>query len=225
MKKLPILVALLGTMVFCASCAKQEEESKMISADNVRLSGQHKSLLSLSSDSVKIMLVCTDEKDGEWDVRVRFSMKNNQNWEEVPGREPKVAPKKDYSYFEPEMGNFEVTLLDANDNELDKELSINYDAIKSILTSPRGEEEDILAQDRWSFGDKSYKTQKAIYDKVANISLSKLELHEVFVSAPAKSSRSIYDDYEDALDKVVDAYDDALNEAINAYGKALDDIW
>ncbi|MCQ2342387.1 MAG: hypothetical protein MJZ75_02680 [Paludibacteraceae bacterium] len=223
MKKLPILVALLGTMIFCASCAKHEEETKMISADDVRLSGQHKSLLSISSDSVKIMLVCTDEEDCKWDVRVRFSMESNQDWEDVPGREPKVAPKSDYSYFEPSMGNFEVTLLDANGNELDKEFSINYDAIKSILTSPEGTEEDILAQDRWSsLGDKSYNAQKAIYDKVANISISKLELDEIHVSAPSKSSNSsIYDDYEDALDDAVDAYEKALNAATSA----LDDIF
>lgn len=223
MKKLPILVALLGTMIFCASCTKHEEESKMISADDVRLSGQHKSLLSLSSDSVKIMLVCTDEKDDKWDVRVRFSMESNQDWEEVPGREPKVAPQGDYSYFEPGMGNFTVSLLDANDNELDKELSINYDAIRSILTSSDGDEEDILAQDRWSsLGDKSYKAQKAIYDKAVNISISKMELNEVHVSAPSTSSgNSIYDAYEDALDDAVDAYEKALDAATSA----LEDIW
>lgn len=202
---------LLGAVALClaiglTSCGgeKQEEMTKMIPADAVTLSGKHKKLLTIPADSIKIMLVRIG--DSRWDVRALIPMQNTTEWSEVPGTNPSKS-----KYFEPRMGNLTVRFLDANESEIDAEVAPDYDVVGSILSSDEIVTEKVLVKDRWeSLGDKSYAARRAIFDKVAGISITNMDLSEV---TTAKESSS----------KVLDAYDDAINNAVDAYEKALDE--
>lgn len=202
---------LLGAVALClaiglTSCGgeKQEEMTKMIPADAVTLSGKHKKLLTIPADSIKIMLVRIG--DSRWDVRALIPMQNTTEWSKVPGTNPSKS-----KYFEPRMGNLMVHFLDANESEIDAEVAPDYDVVGSILSSDEIVTEKVLVKDRWeSLGDKSYAARRAIFDKVAGISITNMDLSEV---TTAKESSS----------KVLDAYDDAINNAVDAYGKALDE--
>lgn len=202
---------LLGAVALClaiglTSCGgeKQEEMTKMIPADAVTLSGKHKKLLTIPADSIKIMLVRIG--DSRWDVRALIPMQNTTEWSEVPGTNPSKS-----KYFEPRMGNLMVRFLDANESEIDAEVAPDYDVVGSILSSDEIVTEKVLVKDRWeSLGDKSYAARRAIFDKVAGISITNMDLSEV---TTAKESSS----------KVLDAYDDAINNAVDAYEKALDE--
>lgn len=72
-------------------------------------------------------------------------------------------------------------------------------------------------------GDKSYKAKRALFDKVAGISISNMELHEEKPAkkSSGKSGSTLSDIYEDALNEVADAYEDAINEAVNDYEDAV----
>lgn len=215
-----LIILILGMGLF--SCSKKQEMTKMISADQVTLSGSHKQLLKIASDSVKIMLVCTDKKDDTWEVRALIPMTNTKSWSKVPDNNPRAA-----SYYKPSMGNLEVDYLDANESSLNIELKPNWDVVASILASDEQIEEKVLITDEWeNLGDKSYKTKKDIFDRVAGIALSKMELTKVYTtSSSSSSSKSIYDDvidtYNSAVQEAVDAYEEALEDAIDAY----ESIW
>ena len=221
MKKIKFLAVALCAMLVFVSCGSKQEEFKMLPTENIKMSGMHKDMLEIESDSVKIMLVCVDEDNNKWDVRVILPITNTDIWNEIP---KKVLKGDDFEY-KAEMGNFTVKYLDANGSELDHDLSPEYSVIESVLVANDYTTEDLLVKDRWSsLGDKSYKNMKKIYDKVTNISISQMELSKVYKakssssSSSKKSSSSSYD--SDDFDKAVDAYEKALDN----YEKTLDAI-
>lgn len=212
------------------SCGeKQEELTKMIPADAVTFSGKHKNLLTIPADvdSVKIMLVCADAENHRWDVRAVIPVQNTKAWSQIPGTDTRKS-----SYFEPRMGNLNVTYLDANESEIGDDLSMDGSVIESVLSSDDIITEKASVKDTWEYsGDKSYKAKRALFDKVAGISISNMELHEEKPAkkSSGKSSSTLSDVYEDALNEVADAYEDAINEAVNDYedavNGALEDIF
>lgn len=212
---------LLGAVALClavglTSCGgeKQEEMTKMIPADAVTLSGKHKKLLTIPADSVKVMLVRVS--DSKWEVRAVIPMQNTTEWSQVPGTNPSKS-----KYFEPRMGNLTVNFVDANESEIDMELSPDYDVVASILSSDETVTEKVLIkEDSWSSrGDKSYAGRRAMFDKVAGISITNMDLSEV---TTAKESRStIQDAYDAAIDDAVDAYEKAIDNAVDAYRDVL----
>lgn len=226
---------ILGAVALClavglTSCGeKQEELTKMIPADAVTFSGKHKNLLTIPADvdSVKIMLVCADAENHRWDVRAVIPVQNTKAWSQIPGTDTRKS-----SYFEPRMGNLNVTYLDANESEIGDDLSMDGSVIESVLSSDDIITEKASVKDTWEYsGDKSYKAKRALFDKVAGISISNMELHEEKPAkkSSGKSSSTLSDIYEDALNEVADAYEDAVNEAVNDYedavNGALEDIF
>ncbi len=220
---------ILGAVALClavglTSCGeKQEELTKMISADAVTFSGKHKNLLTIPADvdSVKIMLVCADAENHRWDVRAVIPVQNTKAWSRIPGTDTRKS-----TYFEPRMGNLNVTYLDANESEIGDDLSMDGSVIESVLSSDDIITEKASVKDAWEYsGDKSYKAKRALFDKVAGISLSNMELNEVKPAekSSGKSSSSLSDIYEDALNEVADAYEDALNEAVGDYEDAVNE--
>lgn len=223
---------ILGAVALClavglTSCGeKQEELTKMIPADAVTFSGKHKNLLTIPADvdSVKIMLVCADAENHRWDVRAVIPVQNTKAWSQIPGTDTRKS-----SYFEPRMGNLNVTYLDANESEIGDDLSMDGSVIESVLSSDDIITEKASVKDMWEYsGDKSYKAKRALFDKVAGISISNMELNEIKKSS-SKSSSNLSDVYEDALNEVADAYEDAVNEAMDNYedavNGALEDIF
>lgn len=215
---------ILGAVALClavglTSCGeKQEELTKMIPADAVTFSGKHKNLLTIPTDvdSVKIMLVCADAENHRWDVRAVIPVQNTKAWSQIPGTDTRKS-----SYFEPRMGNLKVTYVDANESEIGDALSMDGDVIESVLSSDDIIMEKASVKDMWEYsGDKSYKAKRALFDKVAGISISNMELNEIRKSS-SKSSSNLSDVYEDALNEVADAYEDAVNEAVNDYEDAV----
>lgn len=205
-------------MASCGEKEKQVEMTKMIPADAVTFSGKHKNLLTIPADvdSVKIMLVCADEKNHKWDVRALIPLQNTTPWNKVPGTD-----KRKSSWFEPRMGNFDVEYVDANESELDEDVSFDSDILESLLASNDIITEKALVKDEYEYsGDKSYKAKRALFDKVAGISISRLELYEEESPKASKKSSgsSLSDIYEDAINEMSDAYEDALNEALGAIG-------
>lgn len=218
---------ILGVVALClavglTSCGeKQEELTKMIPADAVTFSGKHKNLLTIPADvdSVKIMLVCADAENHRWDVRAVIPVQNTKAWSQIPGTDTRKS-----SYFEPRMGNLNVTYLDANESEIGDDLSMDGSVIESVLSSDDIITEKASVKDTWEYsGDKSYKAKRALFDKVAGISISNMELHEEKPAkkSSGKSSSTLSDIYEDALNEVADAYEDAINEAVNDYEDAV----
>ena len=218
---------ILGAVALClavglTSCGeKQEELTKMIPADAVTFSGKHKNLLTIPADvdSVKIMLVCADAENHRWDVRAVIPVQNTKAWSQIPGTDTRKS-----SYFEPRMGNLNVTYLDANESEIGDDLSMDGSVIESVLSSDDIITEKASVKDTWEYsGDKSYKAKRALFDKVAGISISNMELHEEKPAkkSSGKSSSTLSDIYEDALNEVADAYEDAVNEAVNDYEDAV----
>lgn len=223
MKKFSYFLFAVLAIFMLASCSFEtpQEEIKMISSEGIKFSGKHKDMVKIEADSVKIMLVCVDNERNKWDVRAILPITNTKIWTEIP----KKTLKGDDFEYEASMGNFSVAYLDENGSELDHDISPNYSVIESILSAEALTVEDLLIQDRWSsLGDKSYKNMKKIYDKVANISISQMELSKVYKakssssSSSKKSSSSSYD--SDDFDKAVDAYEKALDN----YEKTLDAI-
>ena len=218
---------ILGAVALClavglTSCGeKQEELTKMIPADAVTFSGKHKNLLTIPTDvdSVKIMLVCADAENHRWDVRAVIPVQNTKAWSQIPGTDTRKS-----SYFEPRMGNLNVTYLDANESEIGDDLSMDGSVIESVLSSDDIITEKASVKDTWEYsGDKSYKAKRALFDKVAGISISNMELHEEKPAkkSSGKSGSTLSDIYEDALNEVADAYEDAINEAVNDYEDAV----
>lgn len=221
MKKINALVIALLAVFMLASCGSKQEETKMISSNEIKMSGKHKNMVTIASDSIKIMLVCVDEEDNQWDVRAILPIGNTKIWTEIPSKEL----KGDGFEYDPSFGNFTVSYLDANGSELDHDISPNYSVLKSIISSDALTSEDVLIQDRWSsLGDKSYKAMKAIYDKVANVSITQIELSKVYKveesssKSSSKKSSSSYDYDSDDFDKAVEQ----AEKAIETYEKTLE---
>ena len=211
---------ILGAVALClavglTSCGeKQEELTKMIPADAVTFSGKHKNLLTIPTDvdSVKIMLVCADAENHRWDVRAVIPVQNTKAWSQIPGTDTRKS-----SYFEPRMGNLNVTYLDANESEIGDDLSMDGSVIESVLSSDDIITEKASVKDTWEYsGDKSYKAKRALFDKVAGISISNMELHEEKPAkkSSGKSGSTLSDIYEDALNEAVNDYEDAVNGAL-----------
>ena len=89
MKKIIALVIALLDVFMLASCGSKQEETKMISSNEIKMSGKHKNMVTIASDSIKFMLVCVDEEDNKWDVRAILPIGNTKIWTEIPSKELK----------------------------------------------------------------------------------------------------------------------------------------
>lgn len=205
MKKIKLLAILAPLMVALLSCSeKGTEETKMISSSAIKTSGEHSNLLSVDADSVKIMLVKVS--DDNWEVRAILPLANVRRWKSVPGSDPSAA-----NYYEPTMGNMEVKFLDANGTPLNLNLKVDYDVVRSLLSSNTYKTEDFVITNL-SGGD--YKAKKTLFDKVAGISIKRMDLAEVHTSSgSSNSSSSSSGDSDDDDDDDDDDWDDVEKAA------------
>lgn len=219
MKKFTIimLMAIVGLMAI--SCSKGKEETKMIPADEVSISGGHSNLLEIDADSVKIMLVQISDK--RWDVRAIIPIKNTMPWSNVPDTDESAD-----SYFTPSMGNLHVEFVDVNGSPLSYDLQPDWDIVKNVLSSDEYKTEEMLVQGMWS-GDE-YKDMKTIFDKVAGIKITNADLSRTFtssgsVSVSSSSSSSDDDDWDIDDDKYWEQVEKA-ERALERQERALEKL-
>ena len=127
-----------------------------------------------------------------------------------------------------------INYLDSYDSELDLSIENDYDIAKKLLKS-----EELITEDmpitEYSFGNKSYKYQKAYFDKIDGIKM-KIELswaHSANSSSSSVSSSSssskvkeLLDSYEKFIDDYIELRKKAKSgdmSAINKYSDAYDD--
>lgn len=231
MKKIKLIAIVAAIMVALVSCGqKKAEETKMIPSDAVKKSGEHSNLLSVDADSVKIMLVNT--KGESWEVRALIPLTNEFLWENVPETDPTAD-----EYYTPSMGNLAIEFLDANGTPLENiSIEVDYDVIESLLSSNDYKTEDFVIKEY--FGN-SYKNMKAQFDKVAGISIKKMDLVKSYNSSGSYSSstssdssdNSNYDGDDDdddweEVEKAAKATKSAYKAAKKAYkvAKELDEM-
>ena len=212
------MVAMLSTALLMFSCGpKGEEETKMISSDRVNLVGTHSELLEVL-DSIKVMLVKADADGKEWTIKAIVPIENAKYWKNVPGTNENAK-----EYYIAEMGNACSKFLDANDSEV-LEGNMQYDKLKSILSANTYKEIKLELQAHKSLFSEyrvDYKTAKAAFDKIEGMELSKLDLSKVYKAE--ESGRSIYDDYEDAVNQASKEMHNAINQAQREMEEAMSD--
>jgi len=221
MKKIKFLalMSIIGLVFVSCGSKSGQEESKMISANAVKLSGMHNNLLAVADDSVKIMLVKI--ADDSWSIRALVPIKNTMAWEDVPETDSN-APE----YYIASMGNLEVQYLDENKSPVEFDVKPDWDAVKSVLASSSEKTEEMLIKEEYSWTAGDYKTVKEKYDKIAGIEFSKLELtksHKASSSSSSgssSSSSSSSDDDWDDIEKATKAANEMLKTA-----KALNDLY
>ena len=209
-RTIPILLMGIALFVSCSS-EKGEEQTKMIPSSEFQLTGKHKNLLKVDQDSVEILLICVDEEDGRWAVRVNLPMANTQNW----------SKSKESKKYEPMMGNISVDLLDKNGSEISYYIDLdNGEEIEGLISS----DELTNAIVHVSGSRTDYEKAKAVFDKTANLSISRMELREKEVEhSLSSSSSSVSDDVDDVLEE----YDKALEQSKQAMdaAKAIMDLF
>ena len=105
--KLFLLLSIFGLFLFSCS-PKQQEETKMLPASAVKMSGQHSELLEIAEDSVKVMLVKID--DNKWTLRALIPIDNRECFDGTRS-----------------MGNLDVEFLDANGSPIDFDLQPDWE--------------------------------------------------------------------------------------------------
>ena len=226
MKKLNFIFAtsaiVLVSILLFTSCGgtEKQEESKSIPAAKIKMSGTHKNMLKISTDSIKIMLVCTDKGRDEWDVKTIIPMSNEQVWSEIS---PKSL-KGDGFEYEAKMGNLTASYLDANGLEIDFKLHPTWDVVTSILSSETITTEDVSFGYYLLFSGSTYEKAKEVYDKVTNLSIKNIELNKIYTVSESSSKKSSskksssYDYDSDDFDKAVEQ----AEKALETYEKTLD---
>lgn len=210
------LVVLLLFAVTVTSCQKKTELSKMIPADRVTINGKNANLFEIE-DSVKLMLIPVGVNGDQWEVRAILPLKNTTPWSEIPGSDPGL----DHSIY---GINIYAEYVDKNDSELDLSVQTDYQSGETLLKS-----DEIITGNvpivEYSFGDKSYKKQKAYFEHTDGVLLT-VELswaHKVSSSSGSSSSSSSSSTKKSSLntnwDKLLDDYEKCVNEFVNLMKK------
>ncbi len=221
MKKNFLLIACIIALVLgFSSCGgeKHEEETKMIPASAVTISGEHSDFLEINADSVKIMLVNTDAKEDKWTVRALIPFENTNAWED----EWDDMYKLDQLYPK-------FAFVDANGSEVGRDLSINdnIDKLYTLFKSKtEGKSENILVKVQFENLYSGYEENKNTFDKIAGIDISNmtLEVRHSYKTGSSKSNSSSRSSSDYDLDDAIDAAQKSLEltkEAMDMY-KDLD---
>lgn len=204
--KLFVILSLFGLFLFSCS-SKQQEETKMLPASAVKMSGQHSDLLEIAEDSVKVMLVKIDDK--KWTLRALIPIDNRECFDGTRS-----------------MGNLDVEFLDANGSPIDFDLQPDWDVVESVLSSNQlFKKEDMLAKEAYHHTDK-YDKIKEKFDKIAGIALKEMNLTRGYansVSSYASGGSYSSDDGDDVdvdLDDAVNAAK-AATEVLKATGEVM----
>lgn len=164
MKKILLLFACIATLYACGSSQpKEQEESKMLDPSTLVLKGKHANMF-CAANPYRVSLVKADDA---WQVRAKVTIKNKKSY----------AQLADKDKYECEIsGSVSGNLLSSNDVELSS-LDIPSEDWDMLLAEDVGAQQEI-AMKTYSYKSYSYAEAKEIYDKVAAIQLSGIELEE-----------------------------------------------
>lgn len=163
MKKILLLIACIATLCACGSSQpKEQEESKMLDASTIVLKGKHANMFCVANP-YRVSLVKTDDA---WQVRVKVTIKNKKTYNQLA----------DKNKYECEMSGIYGNLLSSNDVELSS-LNVPSEDWDMLLAEDVNAQQDI-AMKTYNYEHYPYEKAKEIYDKVAAIQLSGIELQE-----------------------------------------------
>ena len=202
---------LLALLSF-ASCNKEKELTKMISADRVELTGDNSNLFEIDADSVMVKLIPVGVNGDEWEVRTILPMSNTTPWSKIPGSDQNQA-----SFI------YGVSLypkyLDGNDSELDLSVEMDSQDLVSLLKSEEFITKEIPIKE-YSYGNKSYKKQKAYFDMIDGIK-AQIELSWAHNSSSSSYGSSTNSNW----DKLLDEYEKCVNECVKLLKKEDNGEW
>lgn len=207
MKKFLLMIACASLMCACggktSSSQQPTDEAKSLDASTLTMRGKHANLFKVSADTYKVMLV--QANDG-WQVRIKVPLSLKTEFKQL----------KDYKKYERELSSVYGNLLNVSEVELE---SLDLDESEwDVLLQEGGETETSITGQTWSYKSYSYADAKSIYDRVAAVELTGIELEE----AEETTSSSIFEDED--LEDVKAATEDMMEileaeaELINALG-------
>ena len=207
MKKFLLMIACASLMCACggktSSSQQPTDEAKSLDASTLTMRGKHANLFKVSADTYKVMLV--QANDG-WQVRIKVPLSLKTEFKQL----------KDYKKYERELSSVYGNLLNVSEVELE---SLDLDESEwDVLLQEGGETETSITGQTWSYKSYSYADAKSIYDRVAAVELTGIELEE----AEETTSSSIFEDED--LEDVKAATEDMMEileaeaELLNALG-------
>ena len=207
MKKFLLMIACASLMCACggktSSSQQPTDEAKSLDASTLTMRGKHANLFKVAADTYKVMLVQTN--DG-WQVRIKVPLSLKTEFKQL----------KDYKKYERELSSVYGNLLNVSEVELE---SLDLDESEwDVLLQEGSETETSITGQTWSYKSYSYADAKSIYDRVAAVELTGIELEE----AEETTSSSIFEDED--LEDVKAATEDMMEileaeaELINALG-------
>lgn len=208
MKKFLLMIACATLMWACggktSSSQQPTDETKSLDASTLTMRGKHANLFKVAADTYKVMLVQTN--DG-WQVRIKVPLTLKTEFKQL----------KDYKKYERELSSVYGNLLNTSEVELE---SLDLDESEwDVLLQESAETETSITGQTWSYKGFSYEYAKSIYDKVAGVELTGIELEE---AEEEEITSSIFEDED--LKEVKKATEDMMEileaeaELINALG-------
>lgn len=208
MKKFLLMIACATLMCACggktSSSQQPTDEAKSLDASTLTMRGKHANLFKVAADTYKVMLVQTN--DG-WQVRIKVPLTLKTEFKQL----------KDYKKYERELSSVYGNLLNTSEVELE---SLDLDESEwDVLLQESAETETSITGQTWSYKGFSHEYAKSIYDKVAGVELTGIELEE---AEEEEITSSIFEDED--LKEVKKATEDMMEileaeaELINALG-------
>ena len=186
----------------------------MISPDRVTINGTNAKLFEIE-DSIKVMLVPVGVEGDQWEVRTNLPLKNTTPWSKIPGSDPDL----DNSIYGVDIY---AHYVDKYDSELDLSVQTDYHSAEKLLKS-----EELITGNvpiiEYSFGNKSYKYQKAYFDHIdgAVLDVRLSWAHKVSSSdTGSSSSKTVKTSSKTNWDKVLDEYERLVDQYVKAFKKA-----
>jgi hypothetical protein len=215
-KALGLSVMLMAMFAF-ASCDKETEMTKMISADRVEFAGINSDLFEINADSVMVKLIPIGAHGDQWEVRTILPISNTEPWSKIPGSDQSQSSFIYGVSIYPEY-------LDRNDTELDLSVEMDSQDLIAVLKSEEMITKDVPIKEH-SYGNKSYKKQKAYFDMIdgAKLTVDLSWAHKANTSDSSLSSSSTSGSTSSSSqnwDKMLDEYEKYVNEYIT-YVKKL----
>ena len=210
MKKFLLMIACASLMCACggktSSSQQPTDEAKSLDASTLTMRGKHANLFKVAADTYKVMLVQTN--DG-WQVRIKVPLTLKTEFKQL----------KDYKKYERKLSSVYGNLLNTSEVELE---SLDLDESEwDVLLQESAETETSITGQTWSYKGFSHEYAKSIYDKVAGVELTGIELEEAEEEEEEITS-SIFEDED--LKEVKKATEDMMEileaeaELINALG-------
>lgn len=207
---------MLLAMITFASCGKETEMTKMISADRVDFTGNNSDLFEIDADSVTVKLIPVGVDGDEWEVRTILPISNTKPWSKIPGSDQSQAS---YIYGVSIYPKY----LDRNDSELHLSVQMDSQDLESLMKSEELITKEIAIKEAW-YENKSYKKQKAYFDMIDGAKLTvdlswahkanTSDISSSFSSTSSSLSSGSTSSSNPNWDKMLDDYEKNVNEYI-----------